>query len=401
MEQLVIRLGNESHEPVHWAVWSVSTQDVIASGELANAGELETLIERTHHRKAVVVVPGASVRLKWVTLPGNANRKLISAIPFMLEDELAEDINDLFFALGPKKGNQQAVAIVAHNKIIQWQEWLFTAGITAQSILPDTLALPAPTEGNWVGMTLGEELIVRQGTWQGSQASREFLTSVLAFETKQQPETVKFTALSEVDLHSVPNLDLHTENAAYPPIGVLAQYAIGTSFNLLQGQYKPKKTHNQAITFWRVPALLLALVVAISVGERALQLQELKQQNTQLAEQISASVKQGFPNLGAYRDVRLKIEQEMERLEQTGDGSSFLVMLAQLNQAFVTSQVTPQTLRFDGIRTEIRMQAQGKDYNALEAFKRSAEAAGFTVEQGAINNRNNTYIGTLAIRGAS
>ena len=47
------------------------------------------------------------------------------------------------------------------------------------------------------------------------------------------------------------------------------------------------------------------------------------------------------------------------------------------------------------------MQAQGKDFNALDTFKRSAEAAGFTVEQGAINNRDDAVIGTMNIRGAS
>ena len=46
-------------------------------------------------------------------------------------------------------------------------------------------------------------------------------------------------------------------------------------------------------------------------------------------------------------------------------------------------------------------QAQGKDFNALDTFKRSAEAAGFTVEQGAINNRDDAVIGTMNIRGAS
>ena len=75
-------------------------------------------------------------------------------------------------------------------------------------------------------------------------------------------------------------------------------------------------------------------------------------------------------------------------------------MLAQLNNAFASSQVTPQTIRFDANRTEIRMQAEGKDFNALQAFKRGAEAAGFSVEEGAINNRDDKVIGTMAIKGA-
>ena len=89
MEQLVVRLGTNLHDPVHWVVWSTQSQDVIASGELAGADTLISLGERTSLRRAIVLVPGADVRLCNVALPGKVNRKLQNAIPFMLEDTAA------------------------------------------------------------------------------------------------------------------------------------------------------------------------------------------------------------------------------------------------------------------------------------------------------------------------
>lgn len=74
-------------------------------------------------------------------------------------------------------------------------------------------------------------------------------------------------------------------------------------------------------------------------------------------------------------------------------------LIDQLTNAFSSSQIKPQTLRFDASRTEIRMQAQGRNFESLEQFRRQAETAGFEIEQGAINNRDDMVIGTVAIRG--
>ena len=78
-----------------------------------------------------------------------------------------------------------------------------------------------------------------------------------------------------------------------------------------------------------------------------------------------------------------------------------LIMLDQLSPAFAATDVKPQTLRFDASRTEIRIQAEGKSFEALEQFKKTAEQAGFLVEQGAINNRDSGVVGTVSIRSTS
>ena len=266
--------------------------------------------------------------------------------------------------------------------------------------MPDTLALPQPEPQHWSAIALGDQLIVRQGNWQGVQGEANFITGVLAFQAKQIPEGITVNALSDLDLHAVPNITVTADESGLPPAGKLAKAALSASFNLLQGQYKVKKQHNQVWQLWRTPVILLGLVVVLTLGEKALQLQQLKQHNDELTAQIDTVIKQGFPDLGAYRDARTRIEREMADLEQGGNGGSVLVMLAQLNSAFASSKVTPQTITFNANRSEIRMQAEGKDFDALDAFKRRAEAAGFSVEQGAINKRDDKVIGTMAIRGA-
>ncbi|GEA04625.1 type II secretion system protein L [Alteromonas sp. KUL17] len=399
MEQLLVRLGANHTDPISWLVYSRTEDEIIASGELPNAEALSSLTERAGQRSVIALAPSSEVLLKWVELPPKAGRKIISAIPFMLEDELATDISQQFFAIGPKRGDEQAVAVVSHEKMELWQSWLSEAGLFCDTIIPDVLAVPV-TENGWSVLTLGEQLLVRQDTFKGVQGEATWLLPTLVHFTAQQESPITITNYAGIDLSTLPNI----EEAQAPlelPMQVLAKEAMQSSFNLCQGDYKVKRKRSGVLNQWRVAAVLAVLALCTSLIDKGFSLYQLKAQNQALSSEINTAVKAGFPNIGTYRNVRLKLQSELAKLEQGGGSASMLIMLDQLAPAFSATDVKPQTLRFDATRTEIRIQAQGKNFEALEQFKRTAESAGFVVEQGAINNRDNGVVGTVSVRSTS
>ena len=396
MEQLLVRLGANHTDPISWLVYSRTEDEIIASGELPNADALSSLTERAGQRSVIALAPSSEILLKWVELPPKAGRKIISAIPFMLEDELATDISQQFFAIGPKRGDEQAVAVVSHEKMELWQSWLSEAGLFCDTIIPDVLAVPV-TENGWSVLTLGEQLLVRQDTFKGVQGEATWLLPTLVHFTAQQESPITITNYAGIDLSSLPNI----EEAQAPlelPMQVLAKEAMQSSFNLCQGEYKIKRKRSGVLSQWRVAAVLAVLALCTSLIDKGVTLYQLKAQNQALSAEINTAVKAGFPNIGTYRNVRLKLQSELAKLEQGGGSASMLIMLDQLAPAFSATDVKPQTLRFDATRTEIRIQAQGKNFEALEQFKRTAEGAGFVVEQGAINNRDSGVVGTVSVR---
>lgn len=399
MEQLLVRLGANHTDPISWLVYSRTEDEIIASGELPNAEALSSLTERAGQRSVIALAPSSEILLKWVELPPKAGRKIISAIPFMLEDELATDISQQFFAIGPKRGDEQAVAVVSHEKMELWQSWLSEAGLFCDTIIPDVLAVPV-TENGWSVLTLGEQLLVRQDTFKGVQGEATWLLPTLVHFTAQQESPITITNYAGIDLSSLPNI----EEAQAPlelPMQVLAKEAMQSSFNLCQGDYKVKRKRSGVLNQWRVAAVLAVLALCTSLIDKGFSLYQLKAQNQALSSEINTAVKAGFPNIGTYRNVRLKLQSELAKLEQGGGSASMLIMLDQLAPAFSATDVKPQTLRFDATRTEIRIQAQGNNFEALEQFKRTAENAGFVVEQGAINNRDNGVVGTVSVRSTS
>ena len=399
MEQLLVRLGATESDPISWIVYSTSEEEIIASGELTHADDLATLRERAGNRAVIALAPSSEVLLKWVTLPPRAGRKVLSALPFMLEDELATDISEQFFAIGPKQGDKQAVAVVSHEKLALWTQWLSDAGLFCDRLIPDVLAVPT-TENGWSLLTMGEQLLVRQDTFKGIQGEQTWLLPTLSHFTAQHDGPVNITNYAGIDLTDTPNINVNDAPLDLP-MQVLAKEAMTSNFNLLQGDYKVKRQTNTLWSQWRVAAVLAVLVLCTSLIDKGVTLYQLKAENAALKAQIDSAVKQGFPNLGAYRNVKLKLQSELDKLALGGGNASMLIMLEQLTPAFSSTKVKPQTLRFDANRTEIRIQAMGKTFESLEQFRRQAEAAGFLVEQGAINNRDDMGIGTVSIRSAS
>lgn len=396
MEQLILRLGSDQNASVSWLVWSTSESEIIASGVMPNATELSTLKERAGQRPVIALVPSSDVLLKWVDLPPKANRKVLAAIPFMLEDELSEDIGELFFALGPKQGNQQAVAIVRHMQMQIWQTQLADAELECERLLPDVLAVPLNEEGLSV-LALGDHILVREDEWKGFQGEESWIVPALSHLTKQQSEPVTIDNYSELALSVVPNTHIEDKTLELP-MAVLAKQTLLNKFNLFQGEYKAKKQTNSAWKQWRIAAMLAGIALVVTLVDKSLTLQQLSAQNKAVKAQINQQIREGFPSARGARDVRRKITQEMNVLEQGGGSGSMLAMLSQLQGAFAGSSIKPQTIRFDSARNELRLQALASNFDSLESFKREAEAAGFIVEQGAINNREEGVVGNLVIR---
>lgn len=395
-EQLVVRLGSQPLDPVFWLVWSQSEQEIIASGELPDAHQLHTLSERAGHRPITALVPGTDVLLKQVQLPAKASRKALAAIPFMLEDELSADIDQQFFALGDKQDDLQNVAIVEKQKVETWLDWIAEAGLVCDKMLPDILALPV-SEGSWSLLQLGSQLMLRQDLWLGLQGETSWFLPAVSHYAKQQEQALLIDNYTDMTLPPLPNVEVRTQKLDMP-MQILALGAQGVTFNLLQGEFKQKKQSQGQWQKWRLAAILATIALLTSLIDKGIELSQLKSQNQQLTQQIHAEFKRAFPETRRIVNVRSQMKQKMQALEQGGSGTSMLAILSQLSDAFANSKVKPQTMRFDSKRSELRLQAVAANFEALEQFKRAAQAQGFEVEQGAINNKDGQVMGSLLIR---
>ena len=423
MEQLILRLGVTEHDPILWGVWDERAATIHASGTLPNAAALVTLQERAANRPVYAVVPNSAVNLKTVTLPPGANKKVLNAIGFMIEDDIAGDIAEQHIALGPLKKQAQRLVLVERQQLQNWIDWLAAAELHTSVLVPEALALPQSNITNKTDlletnvtdksqttthntqialMTIDDEIIARLGDWGGISGHKSWLGPWLQ-SWSQQNAPLSITEYSADVAHLCGQASVIQQPPLELPIHVFAkglnQLQKSTPFTLRQGEFKAQQKSNKNWVYWRTAAAVVAFAFIFGVIDKSLQLSALETQNTALKTQIQQDIKRGFPGLGAYRDARRSIAQYIKARESSGSGASGMAMLANLSTAFASSQLQAQTLRFDQKRSEIRIQAVANKFADLEAFSKAANDAGLTVEQGAINNKGGQLVGTLIIKG--
>ena len=142
-EILYIRLGSQAQDEISWLIFNTLEQEIIASGALANASHLSELTEKAAQRAVKVFVPGCDVLLKRLVVPTKSTKAMRAAVPYMLEDELAQDVDDLFFAYANISTTNTAlddnnyncfVAITSRAQMQLWQSWLLDANINTKFI---------------------------------------------------------------------------------------------------------------------------------------------------------------------------------------------------------------------------------------------------------------------------
>ncbi|KGJ92381.1 type II secretion system protein GspL [Colwellia psychrerythraea] len=419
-ETLFIRLGSQAHDIIHWLVVSEinsNEQEIIASGELKGAEQLSELTDKAERRQVKVLVPGCDVLLKSLNVPAKSSRAMRLAVPYMLEDNLAEEVEQLFFAYADLKsdiqGNNCFTAIVAHKQMQQWLLWLAEAGIETLFILPDVLAMPF-MDGGWsaiaIGDTCTEQVIVRQHNWQGFVLDtniwqlqwQAFNAEQTADEQKDGEQPYKSVAIEAYSQLAHSDSLTVTQMPEELPLALMAKnYGSQLNrFNLLQGQYKIKESRNNVSKQWLWVAGVALFALLLNLSHKGAQLWQLNAEQDKVQQSIISEYKKAFPKTKRVRvsTIKSQLNRELALLGGVSDQQGFLAMLARVQPAFAkVPALKPETLKFDGKRQELRIQATAKDYQAFELFNVALATANLTVKQGSQNNQGDLVTGSFSI----
>jgi len=426
-EKLYIRLGSNANDALHWLIFSDDEEGIIASGELPHANDLDQLAEKAKQREVIAFVPASDISLKSLKVPSKSAKAMRLAVPYMLEDELAQDVEDLFFAYNDIKiadsEDNCFVAVVEHAQLKLWKSWLDNANILCKRMLPDALAMPLTNEENsGSAIVLGEQILIRQGQWQGitidintwpliSESLSNNIDETNNPSQESDEDTETETVVFSLNAYSaLPESDVELVINPMPeelPLALLAASLNSGSaekFNLLQGEFKTKEKRSPALTSWFWAAGIATLALLLNVGIKGAELMQLNSQQAQLEQQIINTYKKAFPKTKRVRisTLRSQLKQKLKEVGSSSDESSFLTILTQVQPALsLVKDIKPQTLKFDGKRNEIRMQALASDYQNFDKFKIALEKSGLTVSIGAQNNQGDQISGSFSIRSAN
>jgi len=135
---LVLRFADMPTEPVEWLIVD---QSGAQHGHIEH-GDLQAAAEAAHGKRVIALVPGTNVLRAFVDIPIRNHAKLMQAIPFAMEDQLAGDIEELHFAAGKRDVNGRVpVAAVQRLKMDAWLEQISAVELDLVGVYTDGDAL--------------------------------------------------------------------------------------------------------------------------------------------------------------------------------------------------------------------------------------------------------------------
>ncbi|MBI5460982.1 MAG: type II secretion system protein GspL [Gammaproteobacteria bacterium] len=401
-ETLLIRLTEPCTDALESVCLDATGKPLVGS----RRGTLAEAAAQAVGRRVVVLVPGTEVLLTRVTVPTTNRQRARKAIPFALEDLLAEDIDGLHFALGARDAEGHwPVAVVARARMDAGLRHLHEAGILPDCLLPEALALPLAAGSG--GLLLeADGALLRDQPWSAQVLAPETLPAVMELLISRNEAGIDLQVW-----HCGGELPAWLERVSAKVEscneGVLNVFAAGLAqaeeLDLLQGPYSRKEQYGRLWRPWRAAAAVLLIGVVVSAIQLGLRHRALQTESTALATQIEAVYKQAFPG-GRVVNPRAQMEQQLKSLrrQQGGVGDDFLGLIAQLGGVFAATpgiELTGANFR-DGY---LDVELTAGDVQVLDRLKQQITAkGGLSVDiQSATTGTDQRVQGRLRIQGAA
>ncbi|MCZ4310027.1 type II secretion system protein GspL [Vibrio atlanticus] len=410
-EFLTVRLSSEPQSPVQWLVWSTSQQEVIASGELSSWDQLDELTPYAEKRSCIALLPGNECLIKRVEIPKGAARQFDSMLPFLLEDEVAQDIEDLHLTILDKDATHATVCGVDREWLKQALDQFRKANIIFRKVLPDTLAVPVEDQGisalqidqHWL---LRQGHSQRQGNYQAVSISEAWLAMFLqsdwvVADDEEQPTTIfSYTTMPSDDVQQQSGMEWQAKPAELV-MSLLSQQAITSGVNLLTGTFKTKSSFSKYWRVWQKVAIAACLLVAVIVTQQVLKVQQYEAQAQAYrmeSERIFRAVLPGKQRIPTVSYLKRQMNDEAKKYGGSGDGDSLLGWLALLPETLgQVKSIEVESIRYDGNRSEVRLQAKSADFQHFETAKVKLEEK-FSVEQGPLNRNGDAVFGSFTLK---
>jgi len=349
---------------IRWDSRAAGVYQWLKAGEPASAcGSLEQLAQAVNGLEAVLLLPAAMVLLVEIELPVKTAAQVRQALPFALEDKLADEVENYHLVWCRQPNQRLAVAAVDKQAFADCLAPLHQAGVDLMAVYPEALALPYQA-GACTLLIDGDLAWFRYGPWQGGAIDAQALPLLLS---NLHAETTDCRALtvygkSELAQWAQQQQWLYREIALDDLLPVLAtQLPEIAGLNLLTAEYAPRQAANgQALRRWLPAAGLLTVALGLQLAWELKLNWQLQQQAQQLEQQTQALFQQTFPDIKRIVNVKVQAGQRLQELQQQrqAGGSEFLRLLYACGEQLSQQPgLQLRGLNFSDKRLQLRLQA--------------------------------------------
>lgn len=365
--------------------------------------------------RALLLLPGSWTWSGLETVP-KAVRRQGSAVGYMVEERLAEDVEELHFVCQPRSGDLCSVYAVARAKMdvlydqLQRLQWPLVAAIPEYQLLD---LLERPLDGSVALWLDGDCAHIWHSAGYGLSVRRRYLQPLLASLTQPQDDDtdgaegplpqLQLLGAGEGDGMVAAELEsLFGDHLEQLPRAaeeeLLARYKSARLANLLTGDYQMEEGGEES-GWWQRPLKLAAACFVAQLLLFAGAGGYYQWRASAAEDEVRALFSELFPQVTPRADIRRQVEGYLNRAG--GAGSSFgsqMQLLADVWSQHKGGELKLQSLRFDGNRGEMVLQLQAKNLTDLDRVVGDLSNARFRAELLAANELEEGVAGRIRLR---
>jgi general secretion pathway protein L len=357
---LLLRLPAPGQEDTEW----LGINDTGTPTTAKQRGPLSLAAAVARSAKVVVLAPATQILLAEPELPPGSGAKLARAVPFALEEQLTEDVDQLSFAIGRRQpSGRTPVAVVSRSVLQGWLSELSGAGIEPVAMYADISLVPENPGQTvlWfentrlavrrpgtlpfaVELSPVEEALVVAGVIPDplEEAAAESgepkpLENAVVYATREDWARVKDDFERLADRFGSLKVQLLLEG----PLPWLARdLNAPDAINLLQGEFTRTPDYGARWHRWRTAAVLAGALLVAHVAAAALKIHQANHATKALDGEIAQIFAQVMP-AETLQDARRQMQSRLDRIRHSGAGPEYFLRTLEALSGAMTA--TPKT----------------------------------------------------------
>ncbi|AOY87789.1 type II secretion system protein GspL [Marinobacter salinus] len=403
--------------------------DASGDAQARGIGDTRDAIEQTLGQNAldnvllIGLIPGDEALFCVADIPAKQSRFINQALPYAVEEQIAQDIDTIHLALGSHTDEGYRVAAIDQERMAQWVS-LFSGWeyVRLDALYPDAALLPI-TNGGWTICLAGATALIvsDRGEWLSLQSDNLGMFAhtmavapsddvvaevpVTLYATEEEFE-IQQTAISE--LIAPGRLAVSRKALELMPLELLAHahhFHLCQPVNLCQGRYSTRSNKANPFKPWKpliaVAAVWFAIQVALEVGMGFY----YQQQADELEQKAMAIYQEAFPgdrktNAGRVRRV---LEGQMRVAGSQGPEADFITLMKYTGQQYSqlpgAGSVSFNSVNYSRARGELVVDVRADTYDRLSALRNGLAGQGLDAQIGSVVNESSGARGRLTVSG--
>ncbi|WP_020408194.1 type II secretion system protein GspL [Hahella ganghwensis] len=406
-------------ESLEWALYSFGGER-IGTGK-ATGEELRDIVSQHALEDVWVhfIVPASDFSFCVANIPAKQSRYVRQALPYAIEENVAEDIESMHLVLGEKLSREEYPVLLISNK--RMQEWydlstgygfpLYGIFVDAQMAAAEDAAITVVFDGSDVLIYEKGQTVLRMHhgnlppflELRGQTSEEELTLKVLVGESEKEKHQVLLAQLEHIDqiVPSIETFELSTFELLCE-----SYFANQNLDNVCQGDFAPntQKSSSGIRRWWPVAAVATAWFV-IQIGFDLTQAYIYQNQAEEYRSQTVALYKRMFPGERTVSNPKRQLEGKLANAANSQSGAGFLGLLGeagyQISLQPQKSNMAFNNLQFSEQRGELAIEVRAPSLDDLDRYKQALVQQGYEVGIGSAIREQGYVRGKLTIRGGS